>query len=73
MVMTMVITLASIAVLANGVVVGSLNGIRLDRMWIKHNLVDGLKTETMAGMSGLNKTKTNQITWELEFSGAGRN
>ena len=73
MVVTIVITVATIVVFANGVIVGSLNGIRPDRMWIKHNLVDGLRTETMAGMSGLDKARTNQIALELELSGAGRN
>ena len=72
-VIVVLIIVTTVAVFRNGVIVRSLNGIRQDWLWKKHNLVDRLRTETMAGMSGLDKAKTNQISRELEFSGTEPN
>ncbi len=72
MVMAVLITMATVGVFTNGINDGSLNGIRQDWSWKKHSLVDRLRTETMAGISGLDEAKSNQIAQELEFNRAGR-
>ncbi len=57
MVMIMMIAVETIAVFANGVIIGSLNRIRMDWTWIKHNFVVGLYN--FLGSQELEPSSTN--------------
>ena len=84
-IVAMLIAGITIAAFANGDIVGSSTRIRPDRMWITHNLVDGLKnllgsqeleprrTNNMAWTFELDAAKSSRTTQELEFSGATSN
>ncbi len=61
MVITILIAVATIVVFVNGIAIGSLNRIRPDQPWNKHNSVDGLMNLIIWTAEGYGEHDTKQI------------